>query len=287
MQIFRQATDMLQEVRTELTVAQTDAPIPATPVDPAWFDAPICRNCSAPLETPHCGQCGQKAAKRLGTGDVGRETWDRVRFFEWQSLRTVLRLIVSPGRVAREYVMGRRSRYMHPLKLLVALVAILVLMLAVNRYFGTYAFAGKDSTVDRMAERVMAYANWSFSLGIIAIFAGSWAVFRKRLGYNIIEHAVLAIYCQSIILAGIIVNMLPTLVWHSPAFVLAHKAASFYYVFAFKLWVAGAAYKQFFLLDIAKDWPRLFAAVAIFAILSWALLRVYAFAILWLVTGTI
>ena len=287
MPIFRQATDLIVEVRAELADATTDAKLPRRAMNDAWFDASVCRNCAAPLDTPYCSQCGQKAAKRFAFRDVGRETWDRVRFFELQSVRTILRLVISPGRVAREYVMGRRNAHMHPLKLLVALVAILVLILAVNQYFGHFAYVGKNDDVDRMAARVMAYANWSFSLGIVAIFAGSWSVFRKRLGYNVIEHTVLSIYCQNIILAAIIVNLLPTLIWHSPAFILWHKAASFYYIFAFKIWVVGAAYKQFFLLDLRKDWLRLFAACAIFAMLSWALLRVYAFAILWLVTGTI
>ena len=282
MTIFRRATDFARKAKGDSL-----DPIPDIPVDAAWFAAPLCRNCGAACDTPHCSQCGQKAAKRLVWRDMGRETWDRVRFFELDSVRTVGRLIVSPGRVARDYVMGRRSAHMHPLKLLVALVAVLVLMLAANRYFGHYAFSGRNGDVDRMADRVIAYANWSFSLGIVAIFLGSWAVFRQRLGYNAIEHAVLAVYCQTIILAAIIVNLLPTMIWDSPEIILWHKRASQYYIFAFKLLIVGAAYKQFFLLDLRSDWLRLLSACLIFAAISWALLRIYALAILWLVTGSI
>ncbi|MGY4397418.1 mannose/fructose/N-acetylgalactosamine-specific phosphotransferase system component IID [Sphingomonas sp. UYAg733] len=173
---------------------------------------------------------------------------------------------------------------MHPLTLLIALVAVLVLMLAANRYFGLYGYAGGDGDVDRMAKRVLAYANWSFSLGIFAILLGSWIVFRGRLGYNLIEHAVLAVFCQNIILAIIIVNLVPTLIWRGPEFILWHKWASQYYIFAVKLLIVAAAYKQFFLLRLRSDWPRLLLACGIFAGLSWALLRLYALAILWIVT---
>ena len=259
-------------------------PLPATPVDAAWFDAPVCRNCGSARDTPFCARCGQKAAKRFIWRDIARESWDRLHFFELKSLKTLARLVTAPGTVARNYVLGRRTAYTHPLTLLVALVAVLVLVLAANRYFDFSDFADRD--LDRMAERVMAYANWSFSLGILAIFLGSWATFRHRCGYNAIEHAILAVYAQAIILAAIIVNMLPTLVWGEPDFVAAHRAASQYYLYAIKLAVVALAYRQFFLLELRTDWPRLVLACLLYAGASWLLLRAYATAVLWLVTAT-
>lgn len=260
----------------------TDDRASAVAVDAGWFDAAVCRNCGAARPTPFCGQCGQKAAQRFAWRDIGREGWDRLRYFELKSLKTIGRLVVGPGRVSRDYVLGKRAAVMHPLALLIALVAVLVLVLAANRYFANYGFADRD--VDRMAERVMAYANWSFSIGIVAVFLGSWSVFRHRLGYNAVEHGVLAVYVQSIILAAIIVNMLPTLIWRDPGFVAAHRGASQYYLYLIKLAIVAVAYSQFFLLDLRREWPRLLLACLVFAGSSWLLLRAYAAAILWLVT---
>jgi hypothetical protein len=262
----------------------TTAPLPEAPVDRAWFDEPVCRNCGSALRTPFCAQCGQKAARRFEWRDIGKESWERLRVFELKSIRTVGRLVVAPGTVAREYVMGRRTTYMHPLSLLVVLVALLVLMLAANRYFSHYGFADRD--VNRMAARVMAYANWSFSLGIVAIFLGSWSVFRRRLGYNAVEHAVLAVFVQAIILAAIILNMVPTLIWRDPAFVVAHRAASQHYLYLIKLAIVAVAYRQFFLLRLRSEWPRLMLACLVFVATSWLLLRAYAAVILWLVSRT-
>ncbi|KMS51924.1 hypothetical protein V474_02445 [Novosphingobium barchaimii LL02] len=281
MPMLRRAIDaVLKEPAIDFSLPLTNG------VDQAWLDASTCRNCGATLATPYCGQCGQKAAARLAWHDTVRESWERLRIFEGQMLGTLARLLLTPGRVAQEYVMGRRSANMHPLKLLVALVAILALTLAANGYFGHYAFRGRNADVDLMAARVMTYANWSFSLGIIAIYVGSWSVLRRRPGYNAIEHAVLSIYAQSVILGIIVLNMLPTLIWRDPAFVLWHKSASQYYVPAVKLLVVAAAYKQFFLLKIRTDWPRLLLACVIFAGVNWLLLRLYALLILWLVTDT-
>lgn len=269
-----------------MSAASSD-PADTAPVDAAWFEAPVCRNCDAPLDAPYCPQCGQKRATRLVLHDVGKEGWERLRVFELQWAKTLKALLLSPGVVARDYVLGRRTRHMHPLKLLVALVAILVLILASDRYFAHYHFTGRNRDVDLMAERVMAYANWSFSIGIVAIFLGSWTVFRRRLGYNVVEHAVLSIYCQILILAVIILNLLPTLLWRSPDFILIHKAASKYYLYAIKLAIVGVAYAQFFRLHLRADWLKLIAACLVYLGTSWVLLRLYAMAILWLVTGSI
>ncbi|VWX54333.1 DUF3667 domain-containing protein [Novosphingobium sp. 9U] len=279
MLILRRAADAIRRA-----TAPETAFIPDTAADAAWSDLSHCRNCGALLSTPYCSSCGQKAAKRLTWRAFVHETWERVRVFELQMLTTAARLLLSPGKVAREYVLGRRSANMHPLKLLVALVAVLVLMLAANRYFAQYDFA-RDAVVNRMAERVMLYANWSFSLGIFAIFLGSWTVLRRRLSYNVVEHATLAIYCQSVTLGLVIINLLPTMIWRDPQFVMWHKAASQYYMFAIKLAVVAAGYKQFFLLDLRSEWLRWACAVLVYAVTGWLLLRAYALAILWLVTS--
>ncbi len=263
--------------------AHDDSVTSVTTISQNWFDAPICRNCSTNLSTTYCGSCGQKAARRLSFGDLVKESWERIRWFEKDSLKTLFRLIFQPGLVARDYVHGKRASYMHPLKLLVALVAILVLILAANQYFQRFDFVGQNRDVERMAQRVVNYANWSFTLGIAAIFLGSWIGFRRRSNYNAIEHAVLAIYCQNLILAIVILNLLPTLVWHSSHFILLHKQASAYYLYAIKLAIVATAYSQFFRLNIARDWPRLLLACLIYAAASWLLLRGYATAILWIV----
>ncbi|MEO6364806.1 MAG: hypothetical protein ABIO38_01980, partial [Luteimonas sp.] len=123
---------------------------------------------------------------------------------------------------------------------------------------------------------VQGYANWSFSLGILAIWAGSYLIYRRRLGYNAIEHAVLAVYCQILIIAAILLNMVPTLIWNTPEFVRDYKAMSANYLYAIKLLVVTVAYKQFLLIELRREWPRLVAAVLTYVATSWVLLRLYA-----------
>lgn len=257
------------------------APAPPQRVDDAHFHAAVCRNCGAALHSPYCGRCGQKKAARLGLRELRQETWQQWRLFESATARTLWQLVRSPGQVAREYVLGRRKDHMHPLKLLVLLVALLVVLLNYGQWFSQFAYSTRqDAQVDRMVELVRSYANWSFTTGIFAIFAASWLVYRRRLGYNAMEHAVLAVYAQALVLAALVLNLLPTLLWNPPEFVAAYKEASKWYVYALKLLIVGAAFKQFFVVDLRRGWPRLLAALLVYAAASWLLLRLFAYAIL-------
>lgn len=256
---------------------------PKQPVrlDDAYFDVGVCRNCGAALDTAYCGRCGQKKAGRLRLGALREETWQHWRLFEITSARTLWRLVSSPGYVAREYAMGRRKDHMHPLKLLLVMVALLVVLLNYGQWFSHFAYSTRaDAQVDRMVALVRTYANWSFTTGIFAIFAASWLVYRRRLGYNAMEHAVLAVYAQILILAALVLNLLPTTLWNAPDFVSAYKEASKWYVYVLKLFIVGLAFKQFFLVDLRREWPRLAAALLVYAAASWLLLRLFAYAIL-------
>ena len=243
------------------------------------FDDPTCRNCGHGMVGPFCGFCGQKRASRLGSTDLAREAWQRWRLFDVQSLRTVRELVTAPGRVAREYVLGMRGHHFHPLKLLLVAVALLALALARANYLQSHRFG----EVNEAMALVSAYANWSFSLGIVAIFASSMLVFPRRLGYRPIEHLVLAAYCHALIILLIVLNLTPTLFDTSPEFVQQHRLASSYYLFAIKAIVVGLAFRQFFVIDLRRRWWQLLLAVGIFIAINWALMRLYAHWVLWLV----
>ncbi len=78
---------------------------------------PGCRNCGAPGAGKFCAQCGQamvlhpptvvEFARAVVSHNVGAEG----------SLWRTLYLLCIPGRLTREYLDGRRKRYLHPLRL--------------------------------------------------------------------------------------------------------------------------------------------------------------------------
>ena len=236
----------------------------------AHFEQAVCRNCGEPREQPFCGACGQGVVARLSLRDLFQEFWQRSRAFESATVHAALNLFHSPGRVAREYVLGARKRHMHPLKLLLVAVATLVLLLAETRYLT----AGQDDLGPQML-LVVRWARWSFTLGLFAIVIATITAFPRRLGLNLVEHLTLAAYVQFVILAVNIANLLPLLVLDITRWVPAWRAAAGWYMWPIESAILALALMQFFRLRLPRDLGRLVLAIAVFVLAKKALLLGY------------
>lgn len=238
------------------------------PLSDAHFDAPTCHNCGAPRATAFCPACGQQRAERFRIATIASEAWDKVRVFDFATLRAIARTLVGPGTVAREFVLGARKKHVHPLKLLLIAIGVLLLVLARLRHL--------NPQVSEVMALAQSYAQWSFSLGIVAILAASCLTLWRRRGYNFTEHLVLAIYAHFLVICASTVNMLPTLFLRSPDFLAAHKLWSAWGMGAVEAAIVALAYAQFFALDWRRDRPRLLLAASAFVAIKWLLEQGFA-----------
>lgn len=89
----------------------------------------ICNNCGASLLGEYCHRCGQKEADTdwRSFGAIARQFWDEFVSFDYKSARTVLALF-RPGRLAAEFIAGRRTRYLSPLKVYFVAAALFFLI---------------------------------------------------------------------------------------------------------------------------------------------------------------
>lgn len=255
---------------------------PVASMETENFEAPVCRNCGAKLETPFCGQCGQKHAKRLGFSEIRAEIWEKLRYFEADTVKSAFNVLRAPGVVAREYVLGARKKHVHPLKLLLTAIVVLLLVLARTRFLES-----SHGVVSRAVEIVRTYSQWSFSLGIVALLLASRLVFWRRLNYRLIEHAVLAVYTHFVILVASIINLLPLLLFYSPAFARQHRFYSGYYMDVVEVIIVFFAFSQFFLIEKRRQWwwPAL-SAIAFLAFKK-GLIYLYAMALVKLIIAKI
>ncbi len=86
---------------------------------------PYCENCGAPMAGPFCAQCGQAAVDyRRSFRHVIVDVLDS--FLNWDSkfFATIGWLIARPWHLTNQFLVGRRVRYVHPLRLYL-LVSIL------------------------------------------------------------------------------------------------------------------------------------------------------------------
>lgn len=80
-----------------------------------------CRNCGAQLLGPHCHACGQAARNPFGRlRDAAADVFEAAFDVDGRILRTLRDLLV-PGRLAMNYLAGRRARYVAPIRLFVVL----------------------------------------------------------------------------------------------------------------------------------------------------------------------
>lgn len=238
--------------------------------DADHFDSPACHNCGAALATKFCGECGQKRARRLDFGAVRSEAWQSFRWFEMSMVKGALRMLRAPGLVAREFVLGARARHVHPLKLLLIAIAILLVVMA-----RTNALEAQHANYSRALELVRAYANWSYSLGIFAIVGASTMVLRWRAPFNLTEHLVLGAYTHFLVIVANILNQLPLLLWRAPAFLAQHKLWSTWPMYAIEALIVVFVFRQFFQLSWRRDGWRLLLAAVVFVALKAALLKLF------------
>jgi hypothetical protein len=90
-----------------------------------------CANCGTPAPGAYCPSCGQETRDRLPTfAQFMREATGRYVALDGKLWKTLAALLFRPGFLTREYLAGRRRRYIGPARLF--LVSSLVLFAALR-----------------------------------------------------------------------------------------------------------------------------------------------------------
>ena len=100
---------------------------PPAPVSPP----PNCLNCGAavPKDDVFCGKCGQEnEATAVSFAAMVREAWDEFIKIDRKLLDTLRFLVFRPGYLTGEYVQGRRTAYLSPFKMYLAVSAVFFLV---------------------------------------------------------------------------------------------------------------------------------------------------------------
>ena len=76
-----------------------------------------CLNCDAPLSGPFCANCGQNAHVPRSIGHVFEELLHGILHVDGKAWKTLPMLAFRPGRLTREYIEGKRKRFIAPFAL--------------------------------------------------------------------------------------------------------------------------------------------------------------------------
>ena len=102
-----------------------DAPVGEPAVEPR------CPNCGTVATRNFCPECGQECISvRLSLRDLAHEFLDDHIGWSTKVPRTLGRLLFRPGALTRDFIEGRRVRYLSPLRLYLSLSVIFFLVVA-------------------------------------------------------------------------------------------------------------------------------------------------------------
>jgi hypothetical protein len=88
-------------------------------------DTGRCLNCGARLTGQYCGECGQRATQRLiSVWELVRDAFGDLFEVDSRLWRTIRPLLFKPGALTRDYLEGRRARYMPPFRMYLVLSLI-------------------------------------------------------------------------------------------------------------------------------------------------------------------
>jgi hypothetical protein len=88
-------------------------------------ESSVCLNCHARLRGQYCGHCGQRSRNRLiSIWQLLQEAFGDLLELDSRLWRTLVPLLAKPGRLTRDYLEGRRARYMPPFRTYLVLSVI-------------------------------------------------------------------------------------------------------------------------------------------------------------------
>jgi len=88
-------------------------------------ETPACLNCGTRLRGQYCGNCGQRSRNRLiSIWQLLQEAFGDLFELDSRLWRTLVPLLTRPGQLTRDYLEGRRARYMPPFRTYLVLSVI-------------------------------------------------------------------------------------------------------------------------------------------------------------------
>jgi len=110
-------------------------------VDGMLKPAEMCLNCGTTLSGQYCGNCGQRAQTRLiSIWQLLREAFGDLLELDSRLWRTLIPLTIRPGKLTRDYLEGRRARFMPPFRtyLVLSIIFFLVAFFDPREEFGIF-----------------------------------------------------------------------------------------------------------------------------------------------------
>lgn len=107
-----------------------------------------CLNCDHPLDVSdkYCPNCSQaNSTKKLTLKDFFEEFFSNIISYDSRLLRTLTALLLRPGKITKEYILGKRMTYANPFRFLLSLAIVYFLLIGLSGDFEKLNRFGSDT----------------------------------------------------------------------------------------------------------------------------------------------
>lgn len=121
-----------------------------------------CLNCGATLAGKYCHQCGQVSHLHRSLFHIAEELLHGLFHFDTKMWRTIPALFFNPGKLTREYVDGKRVRYVAPLPLYLFLIFLMFFVFSMTAHFSGHdekESAGDKAVVSDVSQNKSAISD--------------------------------------------------------------------------------------------------------------------------------
>ena len=116
-----------------------------------------CLNCELPLEkSDHfCPNCGQKnSTRKLNTSDFFNEFLSGLFSYDSRFQRTLRVLLFKPGKISKDYISGKRTRYVNPFRFYLSASIIFFLIAGISDSFEGINLQEQDKNFQEQFNRI-------------------------------------------------------------------------------------------------------------------------------------
>jgi len=214
-----------------------------------------CKNCSQPLDTNFCPNCGQpKSLKRIDIHYISHEIQHLIHF-EKGIFYTIKELSLRPGKTIKEYITDNRNKLIKPIPFLIFTSLIYSVIAHYFRIEEDYT-----KTVDKLygqssvgAIMLWVQNHYGYASILMGGFIALWVkIFFKKYGYNIFEITVLLCF----ILGTSMLILTFGALFEGISHLSSLYTFTFFIAFAYICWAIG----QFFEEKTAKNYIKAFFA---------------------------
>jgi hypothetical protein len=245
------------------------------PHSPPLRAARRCLNCGAVLTGRYCADCGQAANVHVpSTGELIHEALEGITHSDSRLWRTLYLLWFKPGKLAQEFVAGRRAAYLPPFRLYLVLSILFFLVASVsNTHTKLVRLDDTGAVVTDTSPADCAKLNDTpFSA---TLFGTDWAPRIKHACGEIARdnganlwHVALGIGPKAMFIFLPLIAFLHMLLYWRPRYRYAQHLLFFLYVHAFFFSVMTLVILS---ADAARAWPRLSPVLSLVPLLLWSL----------------